>query len=508
MVQIARDLCRGTRGTRVAGGRDGPALRAGGRAGGHDPRWTRRSSAPPAVARGSGAGLDRLLQATVRRPRDAGDVRRRATGGPLLAVAGRAAGGRQEARPGNDRADPDGACGRGGRSRRGDRTRRGRRHRVGRRGANGHRGSSRVVTRGLDRPPSGVDDSAGRIAADVREGRRRASAVHEAHVARHLATHGRINALVQPRHEASALEAAAVDRRPDGLLAGVPVSVKDCFPVRGLATSLGIRCRQAAVDTVDAAIVSALRQAGAVIVGKANVAQAMYLHETENPVYGRTVHPLDEDRGPGGSSGGDAALVAARVVPLAVGTDLAGSLRQPAHACGVAAFMPRSAVLGEGGAFDTLPTLQLVRPRAGFLARHVSDLALATSAIAPTITSQAPVVRRVGWWDDSGPVSASPAIRRAVAEAVDRLSAAGVEMVALDAGIATEAAWLHLTMLTPGAADIRCLFGDERPQRGVARLLRLGSIPARLRPNAAVAAWLVGRRTEARALWATPGRSH
>lgn len=362
------------------------------------------------------------------------------------------------------------------------------------------------MTRGLDRPAGGDDDSAGRIAADVRAGRRRASAVHEAHVARHLATHGRINALVQPRHEASALEAAAVDRGPDGRLAGVPVSVKDCFPVRGLATSLGIRCRQAAVDTVDAAIVSALRQAGAVIVGKANVAQAMYLHETENPVYGRTVHPLDEDRGPGGSSGGDAALVAAGVVPLAVGTDLAGSLRQPAHACGVATLMPRSAVLGEGGAVDTLPTLQLVRPRAGFLARHVADLALATSVIAPTITSQAPVVRRVGWWDDSGPVSASPAIRRAVAEAVDRLSAAGVEMVALDAGIATEAAWLHLAMLAPGAADIRRLFGDERPQRGVARLLRLGSIPARLRPGAAVAAWLVGRRTEARALRATPGR--
>ena len=73
---------------------------------------------------------------------------------------------------------------------------------------------------------------------------------------------------------------------------------------------------------------------------------------------------LAADRGPGGSSGGDAAAVAAGVVPLAVGTDLAGSLRQPAHACGIAAIMPRSEVLGRGGAIDTLPGQRAVRSSA------------------------------------------------------------------------------------------------------------------------------------------------
>ena len=79
--------------------------------------------------------------------------------------------------------------------------------------------------------------------------------------------------------------------------------------------------------------------------GKANVPQALYLHETDNPVFGQTVHPLNQDRGPGGSSGGDAALVAAGVVPLAFGNDLAGSIRQPAHACGLVGYLPSTRCL-------------------------------------------------------------------------------------------------------------------------------------------------------------------
>lgn len=352
-----------------------------------------------------------------------------------------------------------------------------------------------------------AEDSAVRIAADVASGRRRAAAVHAEHRERHRASHGRLNALVQPRHAASAAEAAAVDAGPKGPLAGVPVSVKDCFPVKGLRTALGIRARLAEEDARDAAIVERLRQAGAVIVGKANVPQAMYLHETDNPVYGRTIHPLDPARGPGGSSGGDAALVAAGVVPLGVGNDLAGSLRQPAHACGIAAIMPRSAVLGSGGAVDTLPHVRVVRPRAGFLARGVADLDLAMAAITATPAGAGRSVRRVGWWDETGPIPPSSAVRRAVAEAVAVVGGAGIEVVRLDAAIAAEAAWLHLAILSAhGTADIRRLFAGERPIRSVGRLLRLGGMPRWLRPPLAAVARLLGRGTEARGLLATGPR--
>ncbi len=345
------------------------------------------------------------------------------------------------------------------------------------------------------------------IAEAVRAGRCRAAEVLGCFRARHEQTHERLNALVQPRLAEAAAEAAAIDADPTGPLAGVPVSVKECFPVRGLRTTLGIPARAGLVDQTDAAIVSRLRELGGIIVGKANVPQAMYLHETDNPVFGRTNHPHAADRGPGGSSGGDAALVAAGVVPLAVGTDLAGSLRQPAHACGIAALMPRSETLGEAGGIETLPHLRAVRPRAGFLARSVADLRLAFEAVCPA-PAQPLQVRRIGWWDTAGPVPASAAVRRGVAEAVARLEAAGVEMVPLDGRLAEEAAWLHLAIISAdGGGDIRGLFEGGRPIPAVARLLRLAGVPRWMRPPAAAAARLLGRQLEARGLLATGPRS-
>jgi len=354
------------------------------------------------------------------------------------------------------------------------------------------------VNKASPRPAPIDDDSATGIAADVKAGRRSPVAIVRDHVARHAAVHGRLNALVQPRHGDAATEAAAIH---DGLLAGVPVSVKECFAVRGLRTTLGVPGLGEVPDPHDADIVTRLRAAGAVIVGKANVPQAMYLHETDNPVHGRTNHPLTEDRGPGGSSGGDAALVAAGVVPLAVGNDLAGSLRQPAHACGIAAIMPRSASVGEGGATETLPSLRAMRPRAGFLARHVVDLELALAAVSPSPIARDPPVHRIGWWDTTGPMAPSPAIRRGVAEAVARLQAATMEIVPLAGDLADEAAWLHLALLSAdGGRDIRRLFHGVTPMAGVKRLLGLAGVSRRLRPTMATVARLVGRRIEADAL--------
>ena len=356
--------------------------------------------------------------------------------------------------------------------------------------------------------PDVVERDASAIVAAVAAGRLRAAEVHAAAWARHEAAHARLNALVQPRFAESAAEATAVDATQGrGPLAGVPVSVKECFPVRRLRTPLGIRHRCTQIDEADAELVTWLREAGAVIVAKANVPQAMYLHETDNPVFGRTTHPLATDRGPGGSSGGDAAAVAAGVVPLAVGNDLAGSLRQPAHACGIAAIMPRSEVLGEGGAIDTLPGLWAVRPRAGFLARSVADLALTCDAVG-VASGSTRGVRRLAWWASTGPIPPSAAIRRGVAEAIARLAAEGVETVAIDGGLADEAAWLHLAILSAdGGADIRRLFAGERPMRNVGRLLRLAGMPRWLRPAVARLARLTSRGIEARGLLATGPRT-
>lgn len=333
------------------------------------------------------------------------------------------------------------------------------------------------------------------------------------HVDRCRTQHTRLNALVQPRYEDALRE--AVGRTVPGALAGVPVSVKECFAVAGLRTTLGIEGRRDCLDSGDAVVVSRLREAGAVVMGKANVPQALYLHETDNPVWGRTSHPTFADRGPGGSSGGDAALVAAGCVPLGIGNDLAGSIRQPAHACGIVGFLPRAATIGGGGAFETMPGLVGERSRCGLLARTVTDVIASWEAILPPGSAIATGARkaerraplRVGWWEDAGPIAPSDAVRRGVSLAVERLRAAGAVVERLDPEIAIEAAWIHLALLSAdGGADVRRLFGRERPVEQVRRLLGLAGVPGWGRRLLAGACAWGGRRLEATALRRTGPR--
>ena len=347
------------------------------------------------------------------------------------------------------------------------------------------------------------------IVAAVGAGRRSAADVVADHIARCSATHGRLNALIQDRFEAASEEATRLSDRPPAMLAGVPVSVRECFPVRGLRTTLGLLGRRECRDEADAPIVARLRQAGAVVLGKGNVPQALYLHETDNPVWGRSIHPMRTDRGPGGSSGGDAALVAAGCVPLAVGNDLAGSIRQPAHACGIVGLLPRGATLGGGGATETMPRLTGQRSRVGILARTVADAATGFHGLCggeSTVCTPRPTWR-IGWWDDTGPLAPSPAVRRGVSLAVERLRAAGAAVERVDADIATEASWIHLGFLSAdGGSDIRRLFVGERPIAQVNRLLRLAGVPAWARSLLAGACVWSGRNIEASALRRTGPR--
>jgi fatty acid amide hydrolase len=367
-------------------------------------------------------------------------------------------------------------------------------------------------------PPRG--DSVIGIAAAVAAGDLTSAATVEAARAASMATPPGLNAIVQlnPAAVASAREIDGLPAADRGLLplAGVPLSVKECFPFAGLRTTLGIGCRAHNVDVADAALVDRLQAAGAIVIGKANVPQAMFLHETDNPVWGRTRHPTHPDRGPGGSSGGDAAAVAAGIVPLGLGNDLAGSLRQPAHACGIVTLMPRSTVIGTGGAFDTLPHLSVVKPRAGFLARSVADLARALDACRSPIechfeSRSGPVAAgplRIGWWIDTGPIPPSAAITRGLHEAVAVLERAGATLVPLVGTVATEAAWLHLAILAAdGGSHVRGLFrtaaGTSRPMPGVRRLLRLAGLPTPVRKPLAAVARLAGAGIEAEALGRT-----
>jgi amidase len=174
------------------------------------------------------------------------------------------------------------------------------------------------------------------------------------------------------------------DRRP---LLGLPMTVKEAFNVAGLPTTWGLPGTMDIPVTADAVVVERLRAAGAIIIGKSNVAAMLADWQSANPVYGATRNPWDLDRTPGGSSGGGAAALAAGFVALEFGSDLASSLRAPAAFCGVYAHKPTFGVVPNRGfappGTPDLITMPLVDMAVvGPMARSAQDLALALEVVA------------------------------------------------------------------------------------------------------------------------------
>jgi amidase len=233
--------------------------------------------------------------------------------------------------------------------------------------------------------------SAAEIARAVKARRVSAAEVTEEAIRRIEALDARINAVVVRDFERARLAAkaadealAAGDERP---LLGVPMTVKEAFNVAGLPTTWGIRGTEQIPVGADAVLVQRLKAAGAIVLGKTNIAAMLSDWQSANPVYGATRNPWDLERTPGGSSGGGAAALAAGLVALEFGSDLAASLRAPAAFCGVYAHKPTFGLVpGRGFAPPGTPVLS-VSPLidmavVGPMARTACDLSLALEATA------------------------------------------------------------------------------------------------------------------------------
>lgn len=383
---------------------------------------------------------------------------------------------------------------------------------------------------------SPIDWSASEIARRIARREISATEVTRAFINRIEAVNPQLNAVVIPRFEEALKEAEQVDAqtrsgseiRP---LLGVPITLKECFYLAGTRSTIGLdSSKYQEPAATDGLLVQRLRRAGAIALGKTNLPQLMIWHESDNPVYGRTNNPWNLGRTCGGSTGGEAAIVAARGSPLGIGNDLGGSIRIPCHFCGIHGIRPTSLRLPRSGALRTLRGFEAFVTQCGPMARHIQDLWLALQVLTEKsdghvagdvvpgpIGNPAEVdvakLRIVAWTDD-GVFPSSIGVRRAVREAAEALRDRGADVIELDAAeveryfSASEAFDLYCSLVgADGGADARRLSRGSTLDPRLARLLWIAGLPRPMRAIVVAGLRRSGQRWMARVVHAARPRS-
>lgn len=299
---------------------------------------------------------------------------------------------------------------------------------------------------------------------------------------------------------------ASGDSRP---LLGLPVSVKESFELAGYASTMGVAARASHRATSDAALVKLLKEAGAVVLGRTNVAQFLLYHESRNPLFGQTANPFALTHSPGGSSGGESAAIAAGFSPLGIGGDIGGSIRNPAHFAGVAGLKPTLDRLPCQGSLTALVGQEAIRGQAGPLARSSRDLSLFMSAMPPermtALDGRVPPLPwqdpsrvslgklRVGYYTDDGVMPASHALVRAVERAAEALRARGCEVVPFTPPDARAAVVRYFAaMSADGGEMIGPALEDAEVDPVLAGLRTMAKLPPTVRKIVSRAARLAG----------------
>jgi amidase len=288
--------------------------------------------------------------------------------------------------------------------------------------------------------------SASEMARMIRAKSISAEELVKAHLTRIAQVNGALNAVCQVDEKGAltaAREADAALARGEqiGPLHGVPITIKDSFDTKGIISTGGTSGRREFMPTKDATAVARLRAAGAIILGKTNVPELTLSYETNNQIYGRANNPYDLTRTCGGSSGGAGAILAVGGSALDLGSDTAGSIRIPAHFCGIAGLKPTFGRVSRAG--HILPPGGVVGQwtHVGPMARYVEDLALMLSVIVGEDPADPDTVPasfeapsplelrslRVAYFTENGHSAASAPLRETVGLAIEVLKSEGLK---------------------------------------------------------------------------------
>jgi Asp-tRNA(Asn)/Glu-tRNA(Gln) amidotransferase A subunit family amidase len=310
------------------------------------------------------------------------------------------------------------------------------------------------------------------LAGQVQAGGVSARELAEAALERIEALNPTLNAFVALDADAALAEADSIDARRArgddvGPLAGIPIGVKDLEDAAGFVTTNG--CAVHADDppaTKDSVLVARLRQAGCVVLGKTNTPEYGFKADTSNPLFGATRNPWNVERSAGGSSGGSAAALASGMVPLCTGSDGGGSIRIPSAVCGLSGFKPSHGRIPTG---DAVPPSWGDLSTRGVMSRRIRDAAFVLDTVIgpdPCDLRSLPMPeqswvdgmsdvrlpRRVAWSPTLGYARVDREVLGLCEAAVQKLAAAGTEVVEIDDVFEADPAWHWATLATMGTA--------------------------------------------------------
>jgi len=342
----------------------------------------------------------------------------------------------------------------------------------------------------------------------VKRGQCSARDLVAAHLDRIAEMNPSLNAFVQIRADDALAEAAAqdeaaargVDRGP---LGGLPISVKSAIDVAGLRCETGSPSQAGTIAARDAVVVARLRAAGAIVVGTTNVAELLMAYESDNPLYGRTNNPLDLTRTSGGSSGGESAAIAAGCSAGGVGSDGGGSIRVPAHFCGICGLKPTPGVIPSTGhrprCLGPFSLIGVVGP----MARTVGDLALLFDAMAgpdwndplaaPIDREAAPIDRemRLGYFEHDGTTPVTSQTAAAVTAAARAAAAAGYHVEPFRPAVLERARALwNVFFVKAGAALLNDVLHGAETSLPIIREAVSSGVSLPLSPRELLDAWL------------------